>query len=189
MSIDGAKSVGGRLRTFRERLGLTGEALAAATGVGESVIVAVEAGEVYPALGVLVKLARGLGQRLGTFMDDQFTPDPVINRVGERTRAAVSHKECVSEGFHYFPLGSGKHDRHMEPFYIEIEAQAQPHLSSHEGEEFIVVASGEVELVYGSAKHVLKTGDSMYYNSIVPHAVKAANGQPATIQAVVFMPM
>jgi hypothetical protein len=29
----------------------------------------------------------------------------------------------------------------------------------------------------------------MYYNSIVPHAVKAANGRPATIQAVVFMPM
>ena len=69
-----------------------------------------------------------------------------------------------------------------------IAPEAKASFSSHEGEEFIVVISGEVELVYGSVRHVLKPGDSAYYNSVVRHLVKAANGQAATIYAVVFMP-
>ena len=57
-----------------------------------------------------------------------------------------------------------------------------------EGEEFIVVVTGEVELEYGGAVQILKPGDSAYYNSVVQHLVKSANGQPAKIYAVVYMP-
>ncbi len=71
---------------------------------------------------------------------------------------------------------------------IEIAGDAEAQPSSHEGEEFIVVVSGEVELAYGGETRVLKPGDSAYYNSVVRHLVKAANGQPATIYAAVFMP-
>jgi len=167
---------------------MTVDTLAEKSGVSAGVIAAVEAGEVYPALGILVKLSRALGQRLGTFMDDQYHSDPVIVRAEARTGERTSHKAGVSEGFSYFPLGRGKPDRHMEPFYIDIAADAKAHYSSHEGEEFIVVISGEVELAYGSETQLLKPGDSAYYNSVVQHRVKAANGQPAKIYAVVFMP-
>ena len=61
-------------------------------------------------------------------------------------------------------------------------------LSSHEGEEFIIVVSGEVVLRYGQNTYQLREGDSMYYNSVVPHQVVAANGAPASIYAVVYMP-
>ena len=185
---DGCK-VAERLRTYRERLQLTAAELAEKSGVSEGVIAAVEAGDVYPALGVLVKLARALGQRLGTFMDDQFRPDPVIVRADARAGEQATHKVCTAGGFNYFPLGRGKTDRHMEPFFIEIAADAAAPLSSHEGEEFIVVVSGAVELVYGGAAQVLKPGDSAYYNSVVQHLVKASGGQPAAIYAVVFMPL
>jgi len=184
---DGCK-VAERVRTYRERLQMTVETLAVKSGVNAGVIASVEAGEVYPALGILVKLSRALGQRLGTFMDDQYRPDPVIVRTGARAGGQTTHKAGASDGFSYFPLGRGKTDRHMEPFYIEIAADAKAQLSSHEGEEFIVVVSGEVELEYGGEKQVLKPGDSAYYNSVVQHVVKAANGQPAKIYAVVFMP-
>jgi quercetin dioxygenase-like cupin family protein len=99
------------------------------------------------------------------------------------------HKACTAGGVCFFPLGRGKTDRHMDPFHIEIAADASAPLSSHEGEEFIVVVSGEVELVYGGAAQVLRPGDSAYYNSVVQHAVKASGGQAAAIYAVVFMPM
>ena len=184
---DGCK-VAERVRTYRERLDMTVEALAEKSGVSVPVIAAVEAGEVYPALGVLVKLSRALGQRLGTFMDDQYRADPVIVRAGERVGETVSHKAGATGGFRYYPLGRGKTDRHMEPFYIEIEGGAEAQLSSHEGEELIIVMEGEVELVHGNETRVLQPGDSAYYNSVVPHRVCAANGRPATIYAVVFMP-
>ena len=73
--------------------------------------------------------------------------------------------------------------------YSSSFANAPASLSSHEGEEFIVVVSGEVELVYGKETFLLHPGDSMYYNSVVQHLVRAANGKPATIYAVVYMPL
>ena len=178
-----------RIRTYRERLQMTVAALAEKSGVSAGVVEAVEAGEVYPALGVLVKLSRALGQRLGTFMDDQYASDPVIVRADARAGERTSHKTCAAGGFSYFPLGRGKTDRHMEPFYIEIASDADASFSSHEGEEFIVVISGEVELVYGGVTQVLRPGDSAYYNSVVQHLVRASGGQPAAIYAAVFMPM
>lgn len=185
---DGCK-VAERVKVYRERLNMTKETLAAKSGVSAEVIEAVEAGEVYPALGVLVRMSRSLGQRLGTFMDDQFASDPVIVRADARQGERTTHKVSASGGFRYFPLGRGKTDRHMEPFYIEIAADAEASLSSHEGEEFIIVVSGEVELVYGGERHVLGPGDSAYYNSVVQHIVRASGNRPASIYAAIFMPM
>ena len=73
-------TVGSRIRSFRERLDMTVSDLAQKSGVNENIINAIEKNEVLPALGVLTKISRSLGQRLGTFMDDQFKPDPIITR-------------------------------------------------------------------------------------------------------------
>ena len=179
-----------RIKKYRERLDMSVETLSERSGVSADAIRAIEADETYPALGVLVRLSRAMGQRLGTFMDDQFSSDPIITRAEERQNGAgvVTHKAEANGGFSYFPLGSGKTDRHIEPFYIEIAADCDAAPSSHEGEEFIIVVSGEVELVYGRDSYVLKPGDSMYYNSVVQHVVRSHGGKPATIYAVIFMP-
>ena len=94
---EGSK-VAERVRNYRERLSMTVETLAEKSGVSAAVITAVEAGEVYPALGVLVKLSRALGHRLGTFMDDQYKDDPLIDRA-ERVYAAV-----ILNRFHQFRI-------------------------------------------------------------------------------------
>ena len=181
------EKLGARIKLYRERLEMDEQALAAKAGIGVDIVRAVESGEVYPALGVLVKLSRALGQRLGTFMDDQFTPDPIVVRHDKREIDEVTHKSGHGAGFHYFPLGRGKTDRHIDPFYIEIDADAPGDLSSHEGEELIIVVSGKVELTYGQEKTILEPGDSAYYNSVVKHVVRAYDG-PATIYAAIFMP-
>ena len=184
----GEGKLGERIRTYRERLEMTVDALKQQSGVDADVIRAIEAGDVYPVLGVALKLSRALGQRLGTFMDDQYRPDPIITRAGERATDRISHRAGGLGGFEYFPLSSGKTDRHMEPFYIEIAANANAQLSSHEGEELLIVVTGEVELTYGDERHLLQPGDSAHYNSVVPHIVKAAGDVPAGIYAIVFTP-
>ena len=186
--MSGEGKLGERVRTYRERLGMTVDTLGQHSGVDAGVITAIESGEVYPVLGVLLKLSRGLGQRLGTFMDDQYRPDPIITRAGERASDRVSHRAGGAGGFEYFPLSSGKTDRHMEPFYIEIAGDANAQLSTHEGEELIIVVAGEVELTHGGGRYLLRSGDSAHYNSIAPHIVKAVGDCPAGIYAVVFTP-
>jgi quercetin dioxygenase-like cupin family protein len=79
----------------------------------------------------------------------------------------------------------------MEPFMIEMEPSNQTDykLSSHEGEEFIYVLEGEVEINYGKELYHLKTGDSIYLDSVVAHNVHAAGNQKARVLGVVYYPL
>ena len=181
-------SVGKRIRTYREKLEMSVYDLAQKSGIDEKIINSIEKGQVLPALGVLTKLSRALGQRLGTFMDDQFKPDPIITRAKDLASARVA-KEGVNElGYSTHSLALGKPDRHMDPFRIEFAADGVDEVSSHEGEELIICIAGEVELTYGNDKSVLKPGDTAYYNSVVKHGLRALGGKPASIYGVVFMP-
>ena len=83
-------NVGKRIRTYRENLDMSIYDLSQKSGIDEKVINSIEKGEVLPALGVLTKLSRALGQRLGTFMDDQFKPDPIITRAADIEAAKVA---------------------------------------------------------------------------------------------------
>lgn len=178
--------LGLRVAKYRENLGLSQEQLAVNSGVDESYIEDVEAGRIYPPVGILVKLSRALGQRLGTFMDDQYKPDPIVVRGSDRVEETSA--KGADGHYHYFPLGKGKSDRHMEPMFIRILPDDIQKTSSHEGEEFIVVVSGKVIVKYGKEEHILGVGDSIYFNAVVPHFVGAVDGL-AEIYAVVYTPM
>ncbi len=180
--------VGERIRMYRERLEMSIADLSAKSGIGEDIVKSVEAGEVIPALGVLTRLARALGQRLGTFMDDQFKPDPIITRAADLEAARVAGEGMNEFGYASHSLAIGKPDRHMDPFYIELPADADDKMSSHEGEELIICVSGEVEIGYGEERFILKPGDTAYYNSVVKHTVRASGGKSARIYGIVFMP-
>ena len=178
--------LGTRIRKYREQLGLTQEQLAVNAGLDVGFLADVEADRVYPPIGTIIKLSRALGQRVGTFMDDQFHPDPLITKAGKVSEETDSHRGAKGH-YHYFPLGKGKTDRHMEPLFIRIEEDDEKELSSHEGEEFIIVISGKLLLRYGKTEEVLEAGDTVYYNSVVPHYIGAVNG-PAEIYAVLYVP-
>ena len=48
---------------------------------------------------------------------------------------------------------------------------------------------GVIEVSHGKKNHVIKAGDTIYYDSIVPHHVHGYNGQAAKILAVVYTPI
>ena len=179
--------LGARIRKYREQLGLSQEQLAVNAGLDAGFVADVEDDLVYPPIGNIIKLSRALGQRVGTFMDDQFRPDPIITRSGAVEEETASHRGAKGH-YHYFPLGNGKSDRHMEPLFIRIEEDESKEMSSHEGEEFIIVMSGKVLIKYGKMEEVLCAGDTVYYNSVVPHFLGAVDG-PAEIYAVLYVPM
>ena len=186
--MESESKVGSRIRTYRENLDMSVYDLAQKSGVDEKLVNAIEKGQVLPALGVLTKLSRALGQRLGTFMDDQFKPDPIITRARDLEAANVTKEGTNELGYASHSLALGKPDRHMDPFRIEFSADGVDEVSSHEGEELIICLAGEVELTYGNEKSVLKPGDTAYYNSVVKHGLRALGGKPASIYGVVFMP-
>ncbi|MFA5807782.1 MAG: cupin domain-containing protein, partial [bacterium] len=57
--------------------------------------------------------------------------------------------------------------------------------SAHDGEEFLYVLSGKVTVCLGNLSDVLEEGDSVYYNSTIPHHVHSADEREALILAVI----
>ncbi len=188
------KKLGDRIRVYRERQELSREELSRRTGLSEDFLTALEEEDVTPSLGPLLKISRALGQRLGTFMDDAVDGDMcMVCRADLGDDDAVLRKARGKRAsFRYHALGATKTDRHMEPFFIEIypdeENGGQKPLSSHEGEEFIVVVSGELDVQIGPEAYMLGPGDSIYFNSVVPHYVGCGNVEKTEIYAVLYIP-
>lgn len=186
-------TLGEKIRQIRESRELTVADLAQNSQVSIEMIEKVEAGQLTPSLSPLLKIARGLGVRLGTFLDDAPQVGPVVVKAGKSdkiVRFSGDNKHTDKSSLNFFSLASDKKDRHMEPFLIDVEPaqDGEAKLSSHEGEEFIYVLEGSLEILYGKDKYELNQGDSIYYDSIVPHCVHAQNGSIAKILAVVYAP-
>ncbi|WP_291862536.1 cupin domain-containing protein [Marinilabilia sp.] len=184
---------GEKIRLQREDKKLDLKETAQRTQLDEKQLARIEAGEVSPSLGTLIKLARVFGVRLGTFLDDQQETGAVVTRKGENgptdnMNAAGSQPR---ENLAFSSLARQKSDRHMDPFLVEVEpgVEYDTGSSSHEGEEFMYVLQGSVEVTYGKEKYELKAGDTIYYDSIVDHKVKAINNEKALLLAVVYLPV
>lgn len=183
--------VGHKLATLREAHGLSQEELAQRAGCEVSLINDIETAEIVPSLAPLIKLTRALGVRLGTLLDDDRGMGPVVTRSGQASGAdrIKSLETGTSDApLDFFSLADGKLSRHMDPFIIDVAPKTEPSLSQHEGEEFIYVLAGSIEIEYGKESYALNQGDSIYYDSVVPHQVRGAGDTPARILAVVYAP-
>ena len=186
--------VGSKIKGIRESKNLSLEEIAESSGLTTDQISSIESGQTMRSLGPLIKIARALGVRLGTFMDDNDALGPVVCRAEDREKdSSISFSNGATDArkhMEYHPLAQQKAGRHMEPFIIDInpEENQDYKLSAHEGEEFIYVMEGEVEVVYGKEKYSLKEGDSIYYDSIVKHHLHGAPGKSAKILALIYIP-
>jgi len=190
--VSAKATIGEKIKKLRKYKEISLEELSKNSGVKRDLIKEIEEGEIVPSLAPLIKISRSLGVRLGTLLDDTIEEGPVIVREGKARKVIhFSGQEDETRESHldFYSLGAGKVDRHMEPFLVQVEPHTDKFkLSSHEGEEFIYVLEGEIEIFYGKEKHHLKEGDSIYYDSIVPHHLHAKDDKPAKILAVVYTP-
>ena len=190
--MDTSKIVGEKIKSLRESQSISIEQLAERSGLAVEQIERIENNIDLPSLAPLIKIARVLGVRLGTFLDDQDETGPAICRKTEaKDSISFSNNAIQSRNMEYHSLSKSKADRHMEPFIIDVAATEDSDfvLSSHEGEEFIMVMEGIMEISYGKNTYLLEEGDSIYYDSIVPHHVHAYEGQAAKILAVIYTPI
>lgn len=185
--------IGEKIRSIRQTKNISIEEVAERTGLSMDQIEGIEQDKHFPSLAPLIKIARALGCRLGTFLDDQNELGAVITRKEENNPGiSFSHDNANAQRhMEYYSLSKAKSGRQMEPFIIDIgptKEGADFVLSTHEGEEFIYCLKGVIEINYGKHVYILEEGDSIYYDSIVAHHVHAADEYGAKILAVVYTP-
>jgi len=188
------KIIGEKIKRLRESKNLTIDEIAERAGISIEQITRIENNEELPSLAPLIKIARVMGVRLGTFLDDQQEIGPVVCRKEDRSDdkgiSFSNNAKTVHKNMSYFALSQDKSGRHMEPFLIDVIPALKTDFvfSSHEGEEFIYVLEGVIEINYGQDVYLLEEGDSIYYDSIVTHHVHAGNENPARIIGVIYTP-
>ncbi len=184
--------LGNKIKQTRMQREMSISELAKNCGCSEELINTLENGELIPSLTPLMQISRALGVRLGTFLDDTESCTPAITRNGDYQKGLHFSGNTTTQDssvLDFFALARNKCDRHMEPFVVNVHpTETEKILSSHEGEEFIYVLEGELQIEYGKEEYTLNQGDSIYLDSVVPHHVHSAPDTETKILAVVFAP-
>ena len=100
--------VGSKIKGIRETKNLSIEEISESSGLSVEQISSIENGQNLPSLGPLIKIARALGVRLGTFMDDNDALCPVVTRAEDRERdSSISFSNGATDSrkhMEYHPL-------------------------------------------------------------------------------------
>lgn len=180
---DSTVSIGEKLRLLRLEKRMSIEEVAQQSGIPQARIEKMEQQEIAPSLGNIVSFAKILQVSVGEFFGDCGESPFCIVR--SDTRTAISR---FSSSYKYEALGLQKRNRQMEPFLVTLlPAEARKvEANQHIGEEFIFVLEGEVEIDLLDYRDILSPGDSVYYDSNVPHTIKCHGEKPATLLAVIY---
>lgn len=181
--------VGEKIKTLREQKGLLLKDVADRTGFSAALISQMENHLVSPSLGTLIKLAKALDVKVGDFFGESHEdPYTIVRKDEQKTVSRFASKEGVKYGYSYGSLGFDLKNRHMEPFIVTLEPATikTSKTSTHEGEEFIYVLEGEMEVILGNHRDVLYPGDSIYYDSTIPHRVQCHQERNTKILAVLY---
>jgi len=182
----GVEDIGLRIRKIREEKGLSLEELSKLTGFDVQFLSSIEKDEAQPQLGTVIKLSNALDSAFGRLVSGVGDKLYSITRKNERRTISrsTSHKG-QKQLYIYKSLAPDVKGRHMEALIVQLEEDPEKEISVHEGEEFIFVLDGMVELGIGEEMFELEPGDSVYYLSTTPHHIAAKSGK-ATILAVLY---
>lgn len=183
-----------RLQALRTEKGLTLEALAALSGFTKGYLSRIENGNKAPPIASLARIARALGQELSYFFLDDVAS--AASRLDD-SRVSVVHKwerkpvtrGGTAFGYDYVSLAHKRAHKLMDPFVFTFPASVDvDRYFRHSGEEFIYVLSGKVlfEVVLNGVTraYTLEAGDSIYFDSSLPHRGHSVDGEA---QAMVVM--
>mgnify|MGYP002640820252 CR=1 FL=1 len=181
-------NVGERVKQVREERELTLTDISQRTGLDVAFLAQIENGSIAPPLGTVIKLAKALDLKMGYFISgEEDRPYTIVRKNDRKVVSRYSSKKGQYYGYGYESLAPHKKDRHMEPFLISLEpSKTDEERSSHDGQEFIYVLEGAMEVRLGEEVHILEAGDSIYHDSTVPHLVKSHGSEVTRILAVLY---
>ena len=180
-------AIASRLREMREIMGWTPEEMAEKTDTSPEEYLRYEAGRTDMPFTFILKSAQAFNMELTELLEghNAFLSSYTVTRRGKGESTAREEGIAISN------LAPKFKDKIAEPYWVRYEysekQQAEPiHLTTHQGQEFDLVLQGSLKVQVGEHIEVLHEGDSIYYNSSLPHGMIAVEGHDCVFCAVVL---
>ena len=176
-----------RIKELREIMGFSVQQMTEKTDVNEQTYLSYESGQVDIPFSFIHKCALAFG----VDMTDLLEGSSARLSTYTVTRKGKGQETAKEDGIDIANLAPKFKDKLAEPYYVTYEySQSQQnkpiHLTTHSGQEFDLVLSGKLKVQVGDHVEVLGEGDSIYYNSSLPHGMIAVDGKDCTFVAVVM---
>ncbi len=171
---------GAMVRQLREARQWSAEDLARKTGQTPDFISQLESDQLSPSVAFIMRMAKAMEVDPGTFLNKE-------EQATIRDRRAQAFYQRA-RNYSYTTITPEDENSHLRAFMVTIEPQLdhKPVAYKHEGEEFIFVMSGDLELTLGSKVQRYKSGESIHFNSDVPHKLKSISNEPTKCLVVLY---
>lgn len=190
--------LGRKLRAEREKQGIAVREMARRVGVSPSLVSQIERGLVTPSVGTLWSMATELGLIIDELFRNTEQPMPASGpktggppeRVGCPIQRAHNRQRIRLAGGVEWERLTPQPDDDVEFLYVKYDAKAEScpehSLFRHGGKEYAYILSGRLGVQIGFEHYELGSGDSLSFNSQIPHRLWAIGDEPAVaIWAVV----
>jgi transcriptional regulator with XRE-family HTH domain len=179
MAMEDLRSIGQRIRLAREERGLSVKELSERGNCSDEYLGWVEDGQVEPPVALLIQLAKALKMDSSAFLYVDETPERRLKEAAKRT-----------EHYSYKTLTSSEDDSHLMAFSVTIPPKSS-HKGvgyRHEGEEFVYVLSGEVEITVDHNTTRLAEKESLRFNSNLDHHLMNPGAADAELLVILYLP-
>ncbi len=186
-TLNQLSEVATRIKELREIIGFSVNEMAEKTNVSEKQYLKYESGKEDIPFSFIHKCALAFS----VDMTDLLEGSSAKLSTYTVTRKGQGQETAKEDGIDIANLAPKFKDKLAEPYYVTYEYSASQqnkpiHLTTHSGQEFDLVLSGKLKVQVGDHVEVLGEGDSIYYNSSMPHGMIAVDGKSCTFVAVVM---
>ncbi|MBR1625176.1 MAG: AMP-binding protein, partial [Clostridia bacterium] len=175
--------VGARIKELRESAGMSEEEAALRSEVSLKEYKLLEAGKKDFPFTFIYKIANTFN---GDMKDLLSGTSPILS-LYTVVRGGKGLPITRRTGFTYENLAPSFKNKLAEPFWVNIPySDEKPVFTKHNGQEIDIVISGRLEIQIHDSVEILEPGDTIYYNSSAPHALRALDGRDCSIYAIVI---
>jgi quercetin dioxygenase-like cupin family protein/DNA-binding transcriptional regulator YiaG len=176
------KSFGTKMKQLREMKKISYEDFANKTGFSQRYLREIEEGIAIPPVSAVIQIAKALSIDSGSFLSAEE------QEASERRRRESFYKR--TQAYSYKTLTPDAETKHMKAFLVTIDPKQDHKMVEyrHEGEEFLYVLKGHVEVIVGENQNLLKKGETLHFNSGIAHNLRNLSETEAKLLVVIYTP-
>ncbi len=176
------KSFGAKMKQLRQLRKMSFETLANKTGLSNRYLKEIEEGKIIPPVSAVIQISKALSIDSGSFLSAE-----------EQEALARKRKESFykrTQAYSYKTLTPDAESKHMKAFLVTIDPKQDHRMVEyrHDGEEFIYVLKGEVEVRVGDHENHLKKGETLHFDSGIPHKLRNVSDEESKLLVVLYTP-